>query len=158
MNKIYVWIAAALAGLTAGVHVFIGTPEIQEPLLRSQLPREIALLLYACWHLVSVTLCLSSAALALAARRPTNPSMIPLVRFVGASWTGFGLTFIVVALAMSGTDMALKLPQWTLLLPVGILCAIGSLKPKIPSNGTGESNPTGRAVEARTTTIVSFLP
>ena len=113
--------AALLAAFVAAVHVFVGTPEIEGPLLQSALPQEVRLLLYACWHLVSVTLTLSAAAFFISARARCTPPSHHMVKLVSYLWICFGLVFIVVALLYSGPPMLLKLPQWALLLPVGAL-------------------------------------
>ena len=59
-------VAGVLAVFTAAVHVFVGTSEIAQPLLRSALAPEVSFLLYACWHLVSCALVLSALALVVA--------------------------------------------------------------------------------------------
>jgi hypothetical protein len=120
MNRA-LFFAALLAAFVAAVHVFVGTPEIEGPLLQSALPQEVRLLLYACWHLVSVTLTLSAAAFFISARASCTPPSHHMVKLVSYLWICFGLVFIVVALLYSGTPMLLKLPQWALLLPVGAL-------------------------------------
>ncbi|MBK9615720.1 MAG: hypothetical protein IPO35_09465 [Uliginosibacterium sp.] len=56
-------LSAFLAAFTALLHTIGGTLEIHAPLLTSALPEPISLLLYACWHLVTVTLVLSALAL-----------------------------------------------------------------------------------------------
>lgn len=120
MNRTLLF-TSILATFTAAVHIFVGTPEIQEPLLRSALPQEISLLLYACWHLVSVTLSLSALAFFISARANLAGSSRNMVKLVSYMWLCFGLVFIAIALLHSGVSMLLKLPQWTLLLPVGAL-------------------------------------
>lgn len=126
-------LAALLAAFTAAVHVFVGTPEIKGPLLQSALPQEVRLLLYACWHLVSVTLTLSAAALFVSARPSRTPPPHHTVKLVSCLWLCFGLVFIVVALLYSGPPMLLELPQWALLLPVGALGLWGCSDRSLPS-------------------------
>lgn len=116
--------AALLAGLTSAVHLFLGTPEVTAVLLRSNAPPVFNLMMFACWHLVSVALVLSTFALLWAARpRQDNSAM---VRLISTMWLGFGVVFVVVALNYAGPDMLFKLPQWVLLLPVGVLGMWGS--------------------------------
>lgn len=55
--------AGALATFTALVHLIGGTMEIHQPLMSSNLPASVSLLLLACWHLVSVALMVSGLAL-----------------------------------------------------------------------------------------------
>jgi len=117
VNRILLW-AAVLAAFTAALHTIMGTAEITGPLLRSHLPPQLSLLLYACWHLVSGTLIASSAALFMAAREPERHRS--MAQFVAWLWLCFGLVFIGVAVGGSGVAMLLELPQWSLLLPVGV--------------------------------------
>ncbi len=128
MNRILLS-AAVLSLFTAIVHTFIGTPEIEEPLINSSLPLEVSLLLYACWHIVTVTLAMSAVAFFIAARiEPTEHTQY-LAKLMAYMWILFGLVFIVIALGYSDTSMLLKLPQWSLLLPVGALGLWGCSKP-----------------------------
>jgi hypothetical protein len=124
MNRTLLF-TALLAAFTAAVHIFVGTPEIQKPLLQSALPQEVSLLLYTCWHLVSVTLSLSAAAFFVSAFANITDSSRNMVKLVSYMWLGFGVVFITVALLHSGVSMLLKLPQWILLLPVGALGLLG---------------------------------
>lgn len=121
MSRRILQLSAWAAAFTAAVHLFIGTPEIHSPLLDSSIPREIALLLYACWHLVSVALASSAAVLFAAAYAVNQDRWVVAVRHVGAMWLLFGLTFVAVALAFGGLPMLARLPQWVLLVPVGLL-------------------------------------
>lgn len=114
-----------LAAFTAVLHTLAGTPEIQEPLLRSTIPQSISLLLYACWHLVTVTLIASALALIWSARAMNTAKVGALPCFISVLWLLFGLVFVVVALWFSGPSMLLVLPQWVLLVPVGILGLLG---------------------------------
>lgn len=122
-------IAGLLAAFTAVVHTLAGTYEIHKPLLTSALPKPLALLLYACWHLVTVALCLSALALLRPPAPRTVQSQAALASAIGIMWSLFGLVFIVVALLLGDTiSTLLVLPQWSLLLPVGILAWLGSRK------------------------------
>jgi len=118
--------AGSLAALTATVHTLVGTAEIQQPLLGPGLPPAVGLLMYACWHLVTVTLVLSSAALLWSASPRGAVRSGALATFVSTLWLLFGVVFLVVALVFSGPPALLVLPQWVLLLPVGILGIVGS--------------------------------
>lgn len=127
-NRIF-FIAGLLAAFTAALHTFVGTYEVHTPLLDSSLPRPLALLLYACWHLVTVALCFSAWVFL----RPPKPRTLQTRAVVagafGLMWLLFGLVFVVVALTIGGDVSALvTLPQWALLLPVGALAWLGSRK------------------------------
>jgi len=117
--------SAALAAFTAVVHTIGGTYEIHSPLLTSPLPESISLLLYACWHLVTVTLILSALALFWVSRDGRAQSNVALPAFIGALWIAFGAVFVAVAIGLSGLPALLVLPQWTLLIPIGGLALFG---------------------------------
>jgi len=119
--------AGLLAALTALVHAVAGTYEVHSPLLHSNLPQPLSLLLYACWHLVTVTLCLSAWGLL----RPPNPRTVQtravLAGAIGIAWILFGAVFVAVALLIGGSPaLLLALPQWLLLIPAGALAWSGS--------------------------------
>lgn len=117
--------AAILAAFTAAVHTIGGTLEIHAPLLAAPLPESLILLMYACWHLVTVTLVLSAVALywTSCGNRVVTNYALPI--FVGVLWLLFGLVFILVALYFAGFKALVMLPQWTLLIPIGMLSLFG---------------------------------
>lgn len=122
-------LAGYLAVFTAAVHTFGGTYEVHAPLLNSALPKPLALMLYACWHLVTAVLCLSSWALLRSPSPRTIQSQAVLAGAIGIAWTSFGLVIIAVALLFGESlSTLLVLPQWVLLLPVGALAWFGSRK------------------------------
>ncbi len=128
MNKL-VASAAIVAAITSAVHIFMGGPEIAAPLLVPNfLPvaDELRLVLYVCWHIVSVALVFSAAALARSAMPRHAPSSRALVQFISIMWLGFATVFIAVALWHGGIVWLLKLPQWVLLGPVGVLGLLGA--------------------------------
>ncbi|GGY80437.1 hypothetical protein GCM10011613_26830 [Cellvibrio zantedeschiae] len=120
MNKILAT-AAGLAAFTAALHTFGGTPEIEAPLLQAPLPQEISLLLYTCWHLVTAALTLSAIGLFISAKPKHTVQSHYMALFISFMWIAFGLVFIVVDITYSGLPMLLKLPQWILLIPIGVL-------------------------------------
>lgn len=124
MNRLLL-LAGVLAVVTAAVHVFVGTPEIAQPLLRSALAPEVSYLLYACWHLVSCALVLSALALLVCALPRHRQSMYALALFVSWLWLAFGAVFVAVGITAAHSSLLFKLPQWTLLLPVGALGLLG---------------------------------
>lgn len=117
--------AGLLAAFTTLVHLFAGTPEIQGPLLGSSLPQPVILMLFLCWHLVSVTLGFSALALLWSAYPTGLARAGALPRFISWLWILFGLVCVAVALALAGPGGMLVLPQWVLLTPVGVLGLLG---------------------------------
>lgn len=120
MNKILAT-TSVLAAFTAVLHTFGGTPEIEKPLLQAPLAPEISLLVYACWHLVTVALTLSAIGFFISAKPKYVVQSHYMALFISLMWIGFGLVFVVVDIAYSGLPMLLKLPQWILLIPIGLL-------------------------------------
>ena len=133
MNKILAT-AAALAAFTAALHTFGGTPEIEAPLLQAPLAPEISLLLYACWHLVTVALTLSAIGLFISAKPKHAVQSHYMALFISFMWVFFGLVFILVDITYSGLPMLFVLPQWILLIPIGLLGLWGCARLKISHN------------------------
>ena len=123
MNRLLL-VAAVLAALTACIHVVVGTAEIASPLLRSSLAPEVRYLLYACWHLVSCVLVVSAVGLFVSARSRQQHARL-LVLYISWLWLAFGVVFILVGLLGAHGALFFKLPQWVLLLPVGVLGLLG---------------------------------
>lgn len=120
MNK-YLLTASLLGFFTFGVHAIMGGIDTTVPLLSSAIDKEPKLTLYAVWHMVSVFLFISSAGLLYASKRN---SAYELVLFVSVCYTLFAAVFLFVGIFEVGSIVLL--PQWILLLPIGILCIVGS--------------------------------
>lgn len=82
---------------------------------------EPKLTLYAVWHMVSMVLALSVPALFIGGLPRHAHAARYLVLFVSAMWCAFGLVFLGVAAIQPEAVWLFKLPQWILLLPVGLL-------------------------------------
>ena len=108
-----------MAGMTALIHVIAGGKGVARPLLASAADEVVKLTLYACWHLVSVALFLSSIALlGNGAGFYNSPET---VAFVSIMWLMFGAVFLVVTLGVAKPRGLFRFPQWALLVPVGLL-------------------------------------
>ena len=119
-------LASLIAMATAGIHFFMGGTSVVEPLLASALADRPKLILYAVWHMASLALALSALALFVASLPRQADAMRSLVRFISLLWCAFGLAFLAIAATASGAGWLLQLPQWALLLPVGLLGWWGS--------------------------------
>lgn len=122
------WIlSAGVLGLfTSLVHIFAGQIDPVRPFLKSDLADIPKATLLACWHIVSVVLVLSSNALVYIGwsnLASLNTSVIAL----SSTFVVFSLVFIGVGWSFFGFSTFFKLPQWVLLLPIGMLGLIGSL-------------------------------
>ncbi len=121
-------IAALWAALTAGIHIFAGGEEIATPLLQSTLAEVPKLTMYAVWHMASLALLFSAIGLFIGSMPRYADHTRSMVWFIAALWAGFGLAFLAIAAVYPEEGLFFKLPQWILLLPVGILGFIGALK------------------------------
>lgn len=134
MNRILL-ATSILAAFTAAVHTFIGTPEIKAPLLQSPLAPELSLLLYVCWHLATVTLILSAIGFYISARPKHAVASHYMALFISFMWIFFGLVFVVVDITYGGLAMLIKLPQWILLIPIGLLGLFGCSRLRVSPAG-----------------------
>jgi len=128
--------AGILAIFTALVHVALGTPAVQPLLLGPALPLQVGLLLLVCWYMVGVALGVSGIAILWSARQAERARTRPLLAVVASLWLLFGLAFVVVGLSFQGARGLLLLPQWVLLVPVGMMTARGARR-------AGRSTPAG---------------
>jgi hypothetical protein len=123
----YWWLAGGVICLvTSFVHTFAGQADVVRPLARADLLAEPKATMHACWHIVTVTLFLCSAALLYAGLRPDEPGIELLGLFVGVQFVGYALVFLAVTLFGRWGTGLFYLPQWTLLLPIGALSIAGS--------------------------------
>ncbi len=120
------------AAFGAFLHTVFGTAEVHTPLLQSAIPREVSLLLYVCWHLITVVLIGSTIVLFKAMRAQGQNPWIYTARFIGALWFMFGLVFIGIALTFANAAMVLILGQWIILIPIGLLALFGTYPEKAP--------------------------
>lgn len=126
---------SALAAFTAVLHTFAGTPEIKTPLLQAPLATEISLLLYVCWHLVTVFLVISALGFDISAKPARAVASLYMAIFISCTWICFGLVFVVIDLIYGGLPMLFKLPQWILFIPIGFLGLFGCSRLRLSSGG-----------------------
>ncbi|NLR74744.1 hypothetical protein [Leeia aquatica] len=113
--------AASMATFTAGLHLVGGGMDVVTPFLKVPMPQELQLILYACWHLVSVMLLASAWVLWSGLRHPADPQRRGRVQVVLAWWAAGTLVFWVIALRQAGWAGLWLMPQWILFLPVLLL-------------------------------------
>lgn len=136
MNRVLVS-AALLAAFTAAVHIVAGGGDVAVPLLASSLDGTLKWTLYVVWHMVSVVLVLSAVALFVGAVPRHAASSRYLVRFVSVLWCAFGALFLAVAALQPESGGLFALPQWIVLLPVGVLGVLGGRNAAVPGDGIG---------------------
>lgn len=110
----YLAVAAALCAVWMGIHVFAGGAEIARPLLRArELASDKTLVLYFCWHMVSIVIGASALGLAFAAMEPGARS---LAIFLGGLNGAFAVLGIVLVPVFG--ERYVRVPQGWLFLPV----------------------------------------
>ncbi|RXJ72852.1 hypothetical protein CS022_13445 [Veronia nyctiphanis] len=117
--------AGVISLLTAFVHIFAGQVDPVRPFLKSELADVPKATLLSCWHMVSVVLLCSSLLYLYAGWRPA-PSFDILSMFMSFGYLAFTAVFVVVGWYFFGVKSLLKLPQWVLLLPVGVMGCLGT--------------------------------
>jgi hypothetical protein len=121
------WLAAGLLCLvTAFVHTVAGHFNPVLPFLSAELEATVKATLYACWHMVTVTLFLSALALVGLGLSPGFAGARLLAAFLAGLYLLYGLVFLVIGARWFREKGLLRLPQWVLLWPVGVLAALGA--------------------------------
>jgi len=127
MNRMLL-VASLLAAVTAAIHIVLGGADVAAPLLASSLALEPRLVLYACWHGISVALILSAGGLFIGALPRFAAGGRMLVLAISLWWLAFAAVFLLVIAAGPGDGLLWRLPQWMLLTPVGLLGLVGALR------------------------------
>ncbi|WP_055601573.1 hypothetical protein [Streptomyces aureus] len=122
------WLLAAgiTAFAVAAVHLVGGHRDVVRPLLSCGLAAEPKRVLHAVWHMVSLDLVLSAAALVYLALADDTSATGPVAWFVAAHFFAYTVAFLVVTLSVGWPKPLLRLPQWILLLPVAVLTVAGA--------------------------------
>lgn len=124
--NIWIFSSGLLALLTTLVHVFAGQIDPVRPFLNSKLDDIPKATLLACWHLVSVTLFASSLMLLYVGWYGID-SLYFLIQSLGFLYILYASVFVAVGLYFFGSKVFVKLPQWILLLPIGLLAIYGAM-------------------------------
>ncbi|WP_375267468.1 hypothetical protein [Planktotalea sp.] len=121
-TNIALWSAAALMGLTTGVHLFAGTPEIMGPILQADLHPVIKATAMVVWHVATLLLALMTFGIAYLAKR-RNAALSLFIILIQLSFVGLFLWYNITV--FSGL---FALPQWTVFLVVLALMGYAQLK------------------------------
>ncbi|MFA0391612.1 hypothetical protein AB4508_21265 [Vibrio splendidus] len=124
--NIWIFSSGLLALFTTLVHVFSGQIDPVRPFLKSKLDDIPKATLLACWHLVSVTLFVSSLMLLYVGWYGID-SLYFLIQLLGFLYILYASVFVAVGLYFFGAKVFVKLPQWILLLPIGFLANYGAM-------------------------------
>ena len=115
------FVASCLSFFTFGVHVFLGGPEIHEPLLASNASELVRAVGSVIWHAISAILFLNSLALLYAMRNAATCK--PLVLLVAAQYLAFVVLFTGYGMSRFGSIFVM--PQWTGFLAMAFLALWG---------------------------------
>ncbi|MEZ8415092.1 hypothetical protein AB6C71_20210 [Vibrio splendidus] len=124
--NIWIFSSGLLALFTTLVHVFAGQIDPVRLFLKSKLDDIPKATLLACWHLVSVTLFVSSLMLLYVGWYGID-SLYFLIQLLGFLYILYASVFVAVGLYFFGAKVFVKLPQWILLLPIGFLANYGAM-------------------------------
>lgn len=125
--NLYILLSGAVCTITSLIHILAGQVDPVRPLLKSGLADIPKATMLGCWHMASVVLVASGLVL-LYAGFVGGRQLLPLVAFISVIHILFSVVFAGVGFYYFGRSALIKLPQWVLLLPVGILGGIGALR------------------------------
>ncbi|WDE09368.1 hypothetical protein [Thalassomonas haliotis] len=120
----WIFIAGIIGLFTTLVHIVGGQLDPVRPFLKSDFPDIPKATLLGCWHMVSVTLLISGLVLTYVGWFNLS-SFQSIVIGISLSFIIFSLVFIAVGWYFFKFQTFIKLPQWVLLLPIGVLGLIG---------------------------------
>lgn len=101
-----------LAGLTAAIHIFVGSVDTLSPFVEGDLDMAIKNTFHACWHFISVFLAVSVWSFA---------NETASAKMIARLWIAFAACFFTVGLYSAGLRGLIIAPQWTLLGAAGVL-------------------------------------
>ncbi len=122
--------AGAIGLFTTALHIFGGQVTLIRPFLQSDIADDIKGCLLVCWHVVSAYLLLTSCLYLFAGFNHSlgqPPALEGLLMAVSGFYVLFAVIFIAIGAFFFGHRTVYKLPQWVLLLPVGVLGLLGAV-------------------------------
>ena len=125
MNHL-ILLSGSLCLLTALLHIFLGHQDPIKPFMKLEYPKDSKAMFLASWHMVSVTLVISTI-FSLYIGWVDNPDFYGIVVFSSILQIGFGLVLLGTGWYYYGSKTMNKLPQWILLISIGLLGLIGSI-------------------------------
>jgi len=125
-KNIYLIIGGIINLFTAVLHLIGGQTTLINPLNNSNLELQVKTELLGVWHMATVILFLSSFLMLYFGFKQGGNLPKELMKFLGYLYILFSVVFIIVSIINSQFA-----PQWTLLLPIGVLALIAIRKQKI---------------------------
>ncbi|WP_100913709.1 hypothetical protein [Pseudoalteromonas spongiae] len=122
--NIWIFSAGIISLFTSFVHIFAGQVDPVRPFLKSDFPDLPKATLLGCWHMVSSILVLAGVTLVYIGWFGLD-SFQNLVLGISICFIIFSVVFIMVGWHFFKLHTFSKLPQWMLLLPIGVLGLLG---------------------------------
>ena len=122
--NIWIFLAGIIGSFTSFIHVIAGQFDPVRPFLKSDLPDIHKATLLGCWHIVSSVLVILSLTLIYIGWFNLT-SFDSLIIGISISLIIFSIVFIIVGWYFFKIKTFIKLPQWILLLSIGILSLVG---------------------------------
>lgn len=117
---IYIKIAGIINLITALIHLIAGQMDLVNPLLKSDLTNQEKGEFVGVWHMATILLFFTSILILRFAYSKMKVSNSESLRNIGILYILMGLPFIVMSIYYG-----LLVPQWILLMPIGILLLVG---------------------------------
>lgn len=124
--NLWIFISGLMCLFTSCVHVIAGQLDPVRPFLESDLPDIPKATLLACWHMVSATLIICGLILTYAGWFNLD-SFENVVIGISTIFIVFSFVFISVGWYFFKLKTFMKLPQWALLLPIGVFGLVGTI-------------------------------
>ncbi|MCP4706684.1 MAG: hypothetical protein GY865_18955 [candidate division Zixibacteria bacterium] len=126
----YWWlVSGAIAVISTFIHLFMGQAGVIKPFLKCDLDAIPMAVLHVCWHIVSVILFVSAIMLLYLGANPISVGSKIVALFIGGQFVAYAILFLTFSFLGNWSNKLFVLPQWTLLLPIGVLAIIGCLAP-----------------------------
>ncbi|CAH9061668.1 hypothetical protein PSECIP111951_02536 [Pseudoalteromonas holothuriae] len=124
--NVWILLSGITALITSLIHIFAGQIDPIKPFLNSELPDIPKATLLGCWHIVSLVLVISGVTLTYIGWF-NRIELQNVVLGLSITFVAFSLVFLAVGWFFFGYKTFFKLPQWVLLLPIGVLGLIGAI-------------------------------
>lgn len=128
-------IAAALMAATVAIHVFLGGPEVHDPMLAVVADAKLNAFVSVLWHAVTVVLIALTGGLAVLSFRRD----LAMEAILSGLQIGFAALFVAYGLIRLGnlTDM----PQWIIFLSIPLVTRIGQALRPTAGSKSGKPGP-----------------
>lgn len=121
-----IYICAYLAVFMLIGHLAAGMKMYLKPMLESNTEEAAKNVMHAVFHYMTIAMLLSAIYLVSFAHN-LFPISLDIVRFIGTFYLACGLTQMVMAILTNGMKGLMKMFQWTMFLPIGILAILVTL-------------------------------